>query len=379
MAFLGAAAAAAVQAEAAASALAPSPLSIKFESLARLSKNGLLQGAPSYRAGIPYSEIFLSYRPSDKARIRFGMDFHYRGKWRFEMAELSAVYSPPLPLSFQSLELQAGFFEYPLFYSGKNKKKFSKKTLLRQALPFSKNEDMGLSLKWNLYKKAAALQAAGFFSQTKLAPYKELRADRRPLLIMSLSADTRFGHVFAGGFRRQRARGLPAGSSRGFGFGGDLFYDFSKILKIKRLSFSLQGEALGVRRAAPVEISLSAYVFPRLKWRSFGLGFLWGAKRSYHLANHLANHQANHQAKPDPAGFNPKPPPPSASTGSLTSRLKAGQLPRLAAAAPASEQLIQMTWDMTENITLLWEKFIEEDSILRQKSWSLSLKTGFSL
>ena len=324
---------------------APKPLSLKFESAVVLSKNHLLRGASSWQAGIPYTEISLSYTPSAKTELHFGMDFHYRSKWSFGVTELSAGYSLlAWPLSFQSLKFQAGFFEYPLPFLSKNKKDFSKETLLRQALPLPKDEDIGMSLKWNLYKKALAFQAAAFFPRTEREFQKEFRADKRPLLVMKLVADSSFGHAFAGGIRRYPADNQTAAASRGYGAGGCLSFNFSRFLKTKALSFYIQGEVWGIQKSAPSEITLSGYVFPRLKWDPFSAGFLWGAAGSYH----------------------PKKP-------------RADGPFQLIAAAPASEQLIQISWDITENISLSWEKFIEEDSVLRQKAWSLSLKTRFSL
>ncbi len=338
--------------------------SLDFEGALRLSKNQLLSPLrSSFRTGMPYSEISLSRLPPRGAGFRFGVEILCEDPCRMGLEEFFAGWRQPLgqlpwPAFSHSVEWRAGWLKYPLPYLERNRKEISKATLLRQALPFNGESGAGASMKWRLSepgleaagpaapRKSLALHAAAFFPRTKLKAHGEFKADRQPMMIAGLEGAGPAGHVFAGVLRRHPPRlSRSGGASHAFGAGGRAFYEFSGMFS-RSLKLSLRGEAWGIQRAAPWEISLAGYAFPRVKYGRLGLGFMYGSRRVFYPKKSAA-----------------------AGRGGL----------KMLEAAPASEGLLQITWDVSESLGVYWEAFSEEGSLLRQKAWTISLRAAFAL
>ena len=291
---------------------------LTLESSLSLNKNDLLKQPYNWSVEIPYTELELSFPIAKNSGVEAEFDFSYQNKeWLYSIDDLFVYHD----LLFYKLaaRIKAGYFDYPVSFTSQNNKIFSKRTLLEQNLFPSGRRAMGGLLEWNLWSflyGSVSLQANVQKRETDLV--QKMGSD--PILTASLFYESGDQKAFLSYFQKDL---FLKGKMQAVGTGVDLLY------KLNFLSFTLKGEFWNIKRDQPHHSLLVYYLFPSVRWSFLSFGALVGGARQL-----IQNDQSF-----------------------------------------VWEYTLKGELDLTENFSLVVERIKEWDSIIKESTWSFSLKT----
>ena len=105
-------------------------MKINIENTFRIYKDEMIPKPYSWSIHKPETEIFLFYPLSKELSFKSKIDFLPKGKgWDYHIRKLLIYYELPM-----SLNVQIGYFDYPVSYSRKNRLEFVKITLMDRVL-----------------------------------------------------------------------------------------------------------------------------------------------------------------------------------------------------------------------------------------------------
>lgn len=299
----------------------PDELSVNVEASLSLNKNSLLKSPYNWSVGIPYSELDLSYKFSEDSSFKMELDFAYLDKqWIYSVDDFSVHYNF---LFYIPITFKVGYFSYPVSYTNDNIKTFSKKTLMQKSLFPSGRRDVGALVKWNLWN--SFYLKMGIQADIKKRETDALqRLGHHPVLTSRLVYESAEQKAFLAYFQKNF---FLEGRMQSFGCGADLSY------KIRSWTFKLRGEFWNIRKNTPDQTLLTYYVFPYLRWERISFGSLFGG------AHHYLQKDKSH----------------------------------------ILEYILKADFYLTDNVFFTIEQLKEQDSIIKKKAWSFSLRTHFEI
>ena len=295
--------------------------STNLKSSLSFHKNDLLKFPYNWSAEIPYTEIVINYPFSENNLFKMEFDFSYQNKeWNYSIDCFSVHHQL---LFYKPVNLQAGYFIYPVSYTNENITTFSKKTLVQKSLfPYGRGA-LGILLNWNLWKPfywQISLQANLNSRETDSVQ----KMESNPVVTASFIYKNSGQNFFASYFQKNF---FMEGQMQSLGVGSDLSFEINSWI------FAFRGEFWSIKRTQPQHNLLTYYLFPSVSWGKISLGAFFGGAHHY-----LAKDQ-NHTL----------------------------------------EYILKGDFYLTENLFLTIERIREQDSILKEVSWSFSLRTEFKI
>ena len=293
-------------------------LSLQIESSFSAIKNNLIQEDHSWTYSIPYMEAEISYPFSKNLLIETELDLSYiKNSWDFDIKEIFIKYKQTL---FLPSVLILGYFEYPILKLRSNDYKLSKKTLSEKNLFPKKKADIGAGLKVNVWKSFYLYSSWQIFTGAKqlLSPLNTAKNTWTARMIYEEKNQSISANYLKQSFFSKKLK-------QAFGLSSDLSYPFDPLL------FNLKGEFWKINQWP--QNSLSYYLFPSIQWNRLILSFLFGKAR-YQLGRQISE---------------------------------------------SSEFILKTDFYLTDELFISLEKIQESDTIVKNSSWAVSVKTQFSL
>ena len=231
----------------------------KLTNEVRLSQNLVSRNQKKPYPSIPYTALSLDY---SQLPVDFFMEWEFFPK----SEQIIRVSEINLSYTFKNfpIQLQTGWLPLPLGYWAEHTNLFLRDLSLHQALS-ENGEDVGVTLRADLWKKHLYLQVSGFGGYVKREEEDFYRAPDFSPLIVSLKAQNSFGEGFVTWFKKDLAL---------FDFlqaiGGGLHLKHS----FKNLKASVQGELWLMDEKN--QTTFSYYVFPEIKWNKWKAGIVLG-------------------------------------------------------------------------------------------------------
>ena len=242
-----------------------SSITFKLNNEVRLSQNRVSKNQKKPYANVPYTEVSLNY---SLLPVNFFMELEFSPQSRqiISMPEINLSYTfEKFPVT-----LKTGQMLLPLGYRIKNKNLFLKELSLHWSLE-KNQEDVGLTLQMDVWKKYLQFQVSGFGGYVKRDEDGFYRAPDFPPLIVNLKTKTSFGDGFVTWFKKDLAL---FDSLQTIGGGLHLTH------KLKNLKLSVQGELWGMDEKN--QTTLSWYVFPKVELNKWKAGLILGDINRFH-------------------------------------------------------------------------------------------------
>lgn len=246
-------------------------LSIRIENALSLKRNNLLTQPYNWSISIPYTEVEAYYKWSKNLFVEIELEFSYTNQdWLIKIEDLFLKYKMDLKDVFKlnrtvPVSLRWGYFR--VNYIKSNSKLFNKKTLVKQNLFPYGDRNIGAVLKLDLYKNFSFLTALQYQRHKRESDgFKPLKL--YPVSSAYLLYKYKNQKVFLGYSQKKM---FLEGDVQSFGSGADLQALY------KNYFFKFKTELWNIRKSEPQSRILSYYVFPYLKWKFLGAGFLAGA------------------------------------------------------------------------------------------------------
>ena len=292
-------------------------LSIKLENAFTVIKNDLIEKNHNLNYSIPYIDTNIHYEFSKNLFFEISFDLSYKeNEWDYSIEEvfIKHQWSGLLPT-----RLKAGYFEYPVFNLKGSNSKFSKKTILKKNLFPSKYADIGIALKTNFLNS--------FYFQFSWQTWIGKRELLFPLntakntWTASLGFEKENQHIFVNYLKQDS---FLKKQKQAFGLGSHLSYSFHSLL------FNFKGELWEIEHLQ--QNALSYYALSSIRWSRLALFFLFGK----------AHYQLGHQT------------------------------------SESAEYILKTDFHLTNDLFLSLERLRESDTITKNSSWALSIRSNFS-
>lgn len=241
------------------------PFSIELEAEGSLTKNLISKNQKSFYPDIPY--IALSFEYDILSNLQFFTELEFGSKknlWNMDLEQVGLFYRS------NKFDLKAGLIPISLGYSYANSNMFTKPLSFYKLLR-DNPMDIGLRLTVPLYKEHLSFTISRFKGYLKRTFDNHYKSPEFAPLIVSFKGTGLSWNGFITYLKQDLAFKEPLNASGG-GF------TFKTSLTSQSL-ISIQGEIWGSKEKH--QSSLSYYLFPKLSFKKYELGVLFGGIKNF--------------------------------------------------------------------------------------------------